>query len=489
MSQMQTCFPPTTKITASDDVPSITSQTARTLHILPDNIRLPSITPSDLPTLAKTLENLQTTRNSEPVASKYQILVCIHGERDCRCGTKGGRLISSLRAEVDKKGLTHLVDVKGVSHIGGHKYAGNAIVYPTGDWYAHLDDQDASTLLSSVLSNQPLWSKWRGRMGLDKKEQIALYQQSTGTCQPPTQTDQIDVTYLLPDRSTCTLSVPIGKRLMDVGKENEMPSIEGTCGGNLECATCHVIVDPAYEDKLPPVTDEEEDMLEYAIGRTKHSRLSCQIYATPFLNGLRLQIPTMTPRPFPPRGTSIRTYTTKRSYSTQPRDFKSLTREYGPIAVGVYLSLSFLTFCACLTAITAFGIDEAQIKGWFDKFRSMVGFPPSPTPTNPDTEPNTETNDKTYLPTIFQNPTTRQTLTTILLAMAMTKLFLPIKLGITAAITPFVAKKLRNLGFELGTKGGYKSAAVRVKSEVRERTEMVKSGVRDRVRRRDKERD
>jgi hypothetical protein len=55
----------------------------------------------------------------------------------------------------------------------------------------------------------------------------------------------------------------------------------------------------------------------------------------------------------------------------------------------------------------------------------------------------------------------------ILIAMAMTKLFFPLKLGITAAITPMVARKLRYYGFNLSAKGGYKDASIQVRDKVK----------------------
>ena len=48
---------------------------------------------------------------------------------------------------------------------------------------------------------------------------------------------------------------------------------------------------------------------------------------------------------------------------------------------------------------------------------------------------------------------TRSILTTLLLAMTLTKLFSPIKVMLAAGITPMVAKKLRTMGFEVGGKG------------------------------------
>lgn len=57
--------------------------------------------------------------------------------------------------------------------------------------------------------------------------------------------------------------------------------------------------------------------------------------------------------------------------------------------------------------------------------------------------------------------------TQILLAMAMTKLFLPIKLGLTAGITPILARKLRYYGFNLSAKGGYKDASIQVRDKLK----------------------
>jgi len=71
--------------------------------------------------------------------------------------------------------------------------------------------------------------------------------------------------------------------------------LEGACGGQMACSTCHVIVetDLAYE-RLPPPTAEEEDMLDLAVGATATSRLACQITLTADLDGLRVRLPDET---------------------------------------------------------------------------------------------------------------------------------------------------------------------------------------------------
>lgn len=81
-----------------------------------------------------------------------------------------------------------------------------------------------------------------------------------------------------------------GERLLHVGQRNGLP-LEGTCEGDLACATCHVIV--AAEDfaRLPPASEEEEDMLDLARGATRTSRLSCQIKLDQSLDGLTVRIP------------------------------------------------------------------------------------------------------------------------------------------------------------------------------------------------------
>jgi ferredoxin len=43
---------------------------------------------------------------------------------------------------------------------------------------------------------------------------------------------------------------------------------KGACGGELACATCHLIFDPTVYETLPPKAEEEDDMLDLAYGLT-----------------------------------------------------------------------------------------------------------------------------------------------------------------------------------------------------------------------------
>ena len=100
-------------------------------------------------------------------------------------------------------------------------------------------------------------------------------------------------TWTLPDGSTKTAEVAAGTNLMEAAVANNIPDIEGACGGCLSCATCHVFVDPDWLAKLGGVDVFEDAMLDATdVERTDASRLSCQITMREELDGITLTVPT-----------------------------------------------------------------------------------------------------------------------------------------------------------------------------------------------------
>ena len=81
-----------------------------------------------------------------------------------------------------------------------------------------------------------------------------------------------------------------GQRLLDVAWAAREP-LEGACEGVMACSTCHVIVDAKDFGKLPPATEEEEDLLDLASHATRTSRLACQIILTEDMKSLSVRIP------------------------------------------------------------------------------------------------------------------------------------------------------------------------------------------------------
>ena len=86
------------------------------------------------------------------------------------------------------------------------------------------------------------------------------------------------------------IEVQPGQTLLEVAREHDI-DIEGTCEGNLACATCHVIVHKDWSSKIPQATEDERDMLDLVNGLTVNSRLGCQIKVTGDLNGLIVFVP------------------------------------------------------------------------------------------------------------------------------------------------------------------------------------------------------
>ena len=86
------------------------------------------------------------------------------------------------------------------------------------------------------------------------------------------------------------VSAPAGQRLLDLAWREKLP-LEGSCEGVMACSTCHVIVDAADFDRLPPASEEEEDLLDIAAHATRTSRLACQILLTDELQRLTVRIP------------------------------------------------------------------------------------------------------------------------------------------------------------------------------------------------------
>jgi len=84
-----------------------------------------------------------------------------------------------------------------------------------------------------------------------------------------------------------------GANLMRLATDAGVPEIVADCGGMLNCATCHVIVDEAWAAKLPPPSAGELAMLEMtAVARQATSRLSCQITLEAALDGLVARLPS-----------------------------------------------------------------------------------------------------------------------------------------------------------------------------------------------------
>jgi 2Fe-2S ferredoxin len=100
------------------------------------------------------------------------------------------------------------------------------------------------------------------------------------------------ITYIQNDGTKVNLDVAVGKRVMQSALAAGIDGIVAECGGQAMCATCHVYVDSGFADALPPMSEEEDEMLDDTVSeRTDESRLSCQLSMTEELDGLIVRLP------------------------------------------------------------------------------------------------------------------------------------------------------------------------------------------------------
>lgn len=282
-------------------------------YLYPDWIPIPKLSLSALDAFEAFYLSLEPPPSSSvsphtstsAVKPKVHIYVCTHGTRDCRCGELGEPLYQALVDEVKWRKEEHNIEVRQVGHIGGHKYAGNVLLYKdfhVSDWYGLLREGDAAQLVDLALStsSEPWWPRWRGRVGLSPEEAQELFKtKSPGSGLMNTSRsrmregkprvalgDPVELKFLTWDLEEEFLVTGFeNESLMETARRNDLPSILATCGGNCECATCHVHIKPtsdaaASKPPLPELSDEEEEQLEFAMGRDDTSRLACQIPVT-----------------------------------------------------------------------------------------------------------------------------------------------------------------------------------------------------------------
>ena len=99
------------------------------------------------------------------------------------------------------------------------------------------------------------------------------------------------ITYIENDGKAHTIEAKPGQSVMEGAVKNNIPGIDADCGGACACATCHVYVDPAWAAALPPKSDMEEAMLDFAQVVAPTSRLSCQLRVTSDMDGLIVRVP------------------------------------------------------------------------------------------------------------------------------------------------------------------------------------------------------
>jgi len=99
------------------------------------------------------------------------------------------------------------------------------------------------------------------------------------------------VTFVAYDGTTHEADLVEGESLMEIATGQAIPGIDGDCGGEAACGTCHVIVDNEWISTTGRRTDQEEQMLDMSSECEENSRLACQVVVSDGMDGLKVRLP------------------------------------------------------------------------------------------------------------------------------------------------------------------------------------------------------
>ncbi|XP_077237630.1 sucrase/ferredoxin-like family protein [Tasmannia lanceolata] len=149
--------------------------------IFPDMIRYRRLTHFDVDTFVEEVlvKDTEWLPGTPEILKGSYVFVCSHGSRDRKCGVCGPVLVTKFKEEIDARGLQGQVSVSPCSHIGGHKYAGNVIIFSpiidgevAGHWYGYVSPDDVPILLEQHVGKGEIVDRlWRGQMGLSEEAQ------------------------------------------------------------------------------------------------------------------------------------------------------------------------------------------------------------------------------------------------------------------------------------------------------------------------------
>lgn len=99
------------------------------------------------------------------------------------------------------------------------------------------------------------------------------------------------ITYIAFDGTRTEIKADPGTNLMQLALDNNIRGIDGDCGGNCACATCHIYVEEALSAQHVELDEMEDAMLDMTAMRKANSRLGCQIEVTEEMDGMVVHMP------------------------------------------------------------------------------------------------------------------------------------------------------------------------------------------------------
>ena len=112
------------------------------------------------------LAELDPKRDGE-IVDRQLVVVCGHGTRDACCALRGGAVFGALASHVEPD------DLWLSTHQGGHRFAANVLVLPSGLHLGRLDPENAVRVVRDALAGRIALEHYRGRTAYTQRQQAA----------------------------------------------------------------------------------------------------------------------------------------------------------------------------------------------------------------------------------------------------------------------------------------------------------------------------
>lgn len=153
---------PTTRVTAYRERKLLSG---RDFLVFPDAVRYTATVEQPEDRIIRQLSghDLEVPLTSSRLDGTH-FFVCVHAERDERCGRCGPPIMEALEDYLSDQNVLSNWYVYPCSHVGGHRYAGNLLVYPGGYWYGYVTPASVSMIVDHIVQDRIFHPLFRGQM-------------------------------------------------------------------------------------------------------------------------------------------------------------------------------------------------------------------------------------------------------------------------------------------------------------------------------------
>ena len=163
--------------------------------------------------------NHEELRDLDPWTAASEIdnplfLACTHGKHDACCARNGRPLFEALSEQLEAEWAWQC------THVGGDRFAGNAVCLPHGLYYGRVERDDVPALVDEHLAGRITLSHYRGRSCWPFAVQAA--ERRIRAEEGLTALDDLvldDVVEQAADRWTVAFTTPLGRREVEVAAE------------------------------------------------------------------------------------------------------------------------------------------------------------------------------------------------------------------------------------------------------------------------------